>query len=484
MDRRVAQGPPASRLAPATDWNGDRIPAIAIGIGIVVVALLVYWISSPVRYYNHFVWQALAFLHGRAAIDWPVAATANSAGNAFFQDVFPVLDAAGNQTGRALLPFPPLPALVLLPFVAIWGVATDERLVSVVLGALDVGLAWWLLGGLRISRPARLLGTVFFGFGTVFWYAAQLGTTWFFAHVVAIAALLAAVGLAIRADPAAADDETGAADEQDPGASPSGGDPWRLDGRQLLIGFLFGLACTARLTIIVGAPFFILVGSGGTWFRRGLSAAAGAAIPVGALLLYNVATTGHLFHPGYDYLYRLEAAGYPGLHYNLAWSIEDPRYLPQNIQIALFSLPAIFPDHVPSALGGGDALCTATGAVRGLFDRSCPIALPRDVGMSLILTSPAYLLAAPVVSRWGRSRLVTGGLVAVLGIALVNLMHFSQGWVQFGYRFSNDFVVFALPLVAIGIARGATARRLAILLVAASVLVNFWGVTWGNLLGW
>ena len=30
-------------------------------------------------------------------------------------------------------------------------------------------------------------------------------------------------------------------------------------------------------------------------------------------------------------------------------------------------------------------------------------------------------------------------------------MHFSQGWVQFGYRFSNDFVVFALPLVAIGI---------------------------------
>ena len=29
-------------------------------------------------------------------------------------------------------------------------------------------------------------------------------------------------------------------------------------------------------------------------------------------------------------------------------------------------------------------------------------------------------------------------------------MHFSQGWVQFGYRFSNDFVVFALPLVALG----------------------------------
>ena len=37
-------------------------------------------------------------------------------------------------------------------------------------------------------------------------------------------------------------------------------------------------------------------------------------------------------------------------------------------------------------------------------------------------------------------------------IALVNLMHFSQGWVQFGYRFSNDFAPFALVLVALGIA--------------------------------
>lgn len=483
MDRRVAQGPPESRSARATDRIGERIPAIAIGIGFVVVAMLVYGISGPVRYYNHFVWQALAFLDGRAAIDWPVQATANSPGNAFFQDVFPVLDAAGHQTGRALLPFPPLPALVLLPFVAVWGVATDERLVSVVLGAIDVGLAWWLLGGLRLSRAARVLGTVFFGFGTVFWYAAQLGTTWFFAHVVAVAALLVAVGLAIRADPGSADDERDSETAADLPAR-SAGPTWRLDRRQLLAGFLFGVACTARLTILLGAPFFILVGGGGTWSRRCLSAAVGAAIPVAALLLYNLATSGHLFHPGYDYLYRLEAVGYPGLHYNLAWSIEDPRYLPQNIQIAFFSLPALFPDHVPSALGGGQALCTATGAVRGLFDRSCPIALPRDVGMSLFLTSPAYLMAAPLLGRWGRSRLVTGGLIAVAMIAAVNLMHFSQGWVQFGYRFSNDFVVFALPLVALGFDRGPRARWLALALVVASVLVNFWGVTWGNLLGW
>ncbi len=62
-------------------------------------------------------------------------------------------------------------------------------------------------------------------------------------------------------------------------------------------------------------------------------------------------------------------------------------------------------------------------------------------------------------------------------------MHFSQGWVQFGYRFSNDFAPFALVLVALAIAwRGVT--KLTVGLVAASVLINLWGVYWGVTLGW
>ena len=41
----------------------------------------------------------------------------------------------------------------------------------------------------------------------------------------------------------------------------------------------------------------------------------------------------------------------------------------------------------------------------------------------------------------------------MVAIALVNLMHFSQGWVQFGYRFSNDFAPFAVVLVTLAVAR-------------------------------
>ena len=54
---------------------------------------------------------------------------------------------------------------------------------------------------------------------------------------------------------------------------------------------------------------------------------------------------------------------------------------------------------------------------------------------------------------------MAGAALAVLLIGLVNLMHFSQGWVQFGYRFSNDFAPFAMILVTLGIARAAPSGR-------------------------
>jgi hypothetical protein len=130
-----------------------------------------------------------------------------------------------------------------------------------------------------------------------------------------------------------------------------------------------------------------------------------------------------------------------------------------------------------------DPACAAAGAGLGsLLDRDCALLQPDPIGLSLLLTSPAYLLALPALLDW-RSRVVAGAALAVLAVALADLMHFSQGWVQFGYRFSNDFAPFAVVLVAIGIAR-LRSGWLAIALVAASIVVNAWGVYWGVTLGW
>ncbi len=422
-----------------------------------------------------------------------MASTAERAGNWFFQDVLPVVTTDG--VARGLLPFPPLPAVLLVPFVALWGLATDDQALFTILAAVDVALAWWMLGRLRVRPPVRVAVAVFFAFGTVFWYTAQLATTWYQAHIVAVAFALLAVGLALGSDPAAQADEPGLTDPTVPPPRlrprfASWRDALAVDRRQFVIGLLFGLACTARLTVVFAAPFFVFVGAGGSWWRRGWSAGLGALVPIVVLLGYDFVTTGHLLHPAYEYLYHLEALAYPGLGYQPSWGVEDVRYLPQNAAIMFFAPPNLFPATLPDSLGvNATPVCQAADAARGLFDLSCPLAVPRDTGMSVLLTSPAFLLLIPALAHYGRSRLVTGAALAVVAVVIVNLMHFSQGWVQFGYRFSNDAVPFALPLVALGmerlVGRGRVwAMPLAMTLVLLSVVINAWGVVWGTLLGW
>jgi hypothetical protein len=472
-----------------------------LGLAIVASVLIVYVLSNPVRtnLYNHFVWQASAWLEGQGTIRYPVPPSATGPGNHYFQDVLPLVDRAGIPTGRAILPFPPLPAVLLLPFVAIWGLATNAQLLGAVVGAIDVGLAFWMLGRLGVRPSIQVAVTVFFALGTAFWYASEKGSTWFFAHLLAVPLTMAAVAIALGRDRAAAEEALGTSpggdDEPASGNEPSGNEPsgeaaatreafpgrWlrMIDGHQFLAGLLFGLACAGRLTVVFGAPFFLLVGGGDGWRRRGISAGLGAALPIAGLLAYNVVSTGSVFNPAYDYLYRVDTAAYRFLDYQSDWAIEDPRYIPRNLALMLVGPPVVNPD----TLDYGEPLCV-DGAGRGWFNPECPILIPNSVGMGLLLTSPAYLLALPALRRYGRSRLVTGAALATLFIATINLMHFSQGWVQFGYRFSLDFAPFLLLLMAVGINQMRGLRWPAIALILASIGVQAWGVWWGTALGW
>ena len=283
----------------------------------------------------------------------------------------------GVYTGRVLLPFPPLPAVLLLPFVALWGLAVDQESMAIGSPAVGVFTAWWMLGGLRITLGVRALTTLVFATGTVWWWAAAVGSTWYLAHLVAAVAALLAVGVALRADPAAAEENPW--DEGDRAGRPPrpgarrrlgqarpaariAGRAWPLSGAQVLAGLILGIGATARLPLVFAAPFLVLVGGGGSSLRRTISAAVGAVLPVAALLAYTWLTTGSVLHPGYDYQYQLEANGYPTLGYHPEWAVEDIRYVPQNLGIMLGALPEVLPDgqaRHPGRLPDGHALLGA-----------------------------------------------------------------------------------------------------------------------------
>jgi len=70
-----------------------------------------------------------------------------------------------------------------------------------------------------------------------------------------------------------------------------------------------------------------------------------------------------------------------------------------------------------------------------------------DHGMSLLVTSPnlAYTLAPKERSHLTRSLWLT-----VAFTALPTLLYQSSGYIQFGYRYSLDYMIFLMMLLAIG----------------------------------
>jgi hypothetical protein len=485
-----ARAPSVPRFEAWLNGLLDRLSVTHIGLLFLVLALVVYVFSDPSRigWYNHFVWQADAYLHGRFVISYPVSTGAYQ--NAYLNDVMPLPSGPG-QPSYGLLPFPPLPAVLLLPFVAVFGLATDAQLFGAVLGAINIGLTWRMLTRVTNNRAAVFMTTLFFAFGTAHWYSAMLSTTWFLAHVVATTFLLLGITIALDAERREQLRATLGRLAGQASAGPRQASVGRrtltatfeqsslflrwyrklaaqIDPLQFMAGFVFGLAALSRLTTVLGAPFFALVGGGGSFWRRAFSSGLGAILPGLLLLAYNLASTGHVFNPAYDWLFHTEYHGYmpSWLPIDETKGLEDIANVPRNALIMFGWMPTV------------DLQCGLS-----FFNPDCAVIKPDPIGMSILLTSPAYLLGVPLALREWRNRLVLGAALATLAIGFGILMNFGPGWVQFGFRRSLDFAPFALILVALAMARYGVGRVTAAL-VAFSILVNAWGVYWGVALRW
>ncbi|HMI89932.1 MAG TPA: hypothetical protein VK509_01150, partial [Polyangiales bacterium] len=93
--------------------------------------------------------------------------------------------------GRWYVSFPPFPAVVIAPLVAVFGTAVWDRLVWALLAGVAPALLFVLLRKLReqgiSERDTRedLALVALFAFGSPYYYTAVQGTVWFAAHVVA-----------------------------------------------------------------------------------------------------------------------------------------------------------------------------------------------------------------------------------------------------------------------------------------------------------
>src|SRR3954454_10754054 len=137
----------------------------------------------------HFVYQADAFLRGQLHL------TARP----------PNLNDWVFEHGRWYVSFPPFPAVLLMPFVALEGLAFDDVAFTIPFAALNVALLYRLMrriqeteGGTRSEWDHAVLALLF-GFGTLAWSCSIRGEVWFTAEVVGVTFTLLYLHAALRA---------------------------------------------------------------------------------------------------------------------------------------------------------------------------------------------------------------------------------------------------------------------------------------------
>jgi hypothetical protein len=378
-----------------------RLDRAAIaGIVLALVAMAIYWLSNRFfdAHHGDFFYLADAFLHGRTWFD-PTTVPPGAIGN---NDVIPI-------DGRWYVPFGPFPAIAFMPLVAVIGPVTAdiwESGINAALAAMDVGLAWWLLGRIGVrSLVDRFWLVALLGFSTQIWWVTTRGGVWHTGHLIATMLTLACLI-----------------------------EVWG-SRRGWLIGLMAGAAFLSRAPVAFAVPFYALLLAGDRiWEVRKWPWSSWAGLAAGVLpsiaffFWYNDARFGSPFESGYA------LATLPG-------------WLEAKRQIGLFSIA-----HIPMNL---DYLFIHLPALyKSLDDLQFPFLKPDGLGISIFITSPGLLYAVRAPWRESRSWWLLGAAILVL---IPTLLYYGGGWLQYGYRYALDSIPFVFALC--GIAAAGDAKR-------------------------
>ena len=394
---------------------------------------------------NHYVHLAYGWLHGRLDLggppphsnDWSQVDWLNLKDGRLLKGAFV---SGSSETFRTLdrrvvtvkpdeiekkdthyyVSFPPMPGALMLPVVAVFGMRTNDVLFNVVLAPLGPLLVFLLLQKLRRRGDSDrtladdLLLTFVFGVGSVYYFSSVRGEVWYTAHVVSVVC----VGLYCL---------------------------FALDARRpALCGLALGCGFLSRPEILFAAPLFLFEvarvrrrpgapeappGEGlvagllralrDVDHRAALSDLVAFALPI-ALLgvgagILNLRRFGRFTEFGHTYLNVIQAGQIQkfGL-FNLV-------YLGRNLACA-FAL-------TPTLVAGPPWIRVSWH------------------GLAMWVTTPVllYLLWPARTGPLHRTLWIT-----VACVAIPNFFYQNSGWVQFGYRFSLDYLVLLMLLLAIG----------------------------------
>jgi hypothetical protein len=382
-----------------------------VSVGVVTLALVllfsVYWATSAGEApHDYFKRLGQAFLAGR----W------------WLTENPPWLNELIPDNGHFYVVYPPMPALLSIPFLLVWGSKFEQQWLAHLVGVGVAYLAGLLAWNMTKKRSVAIWMFLLAGLGTINWYHAATGSVWLLGQLVAeffvLWALVESYG----------------------------------QKRVWLISVLVGCAYWSRLQMILSLPLFIYLFKNQLFqprlkWKPIFIFGIGTGIFVVANFIYNFARYRSIFDLSY---FRI-----PGL-FEEPWykhGLFNWLYIPEHLKVMFKELPRFLPTF--------------------------PFVRPTWAGLAIWITTPAfvYTLGASLVSFENILLWLT-----ILAIGLTNFSHGSTGFAQFGYRFAMDFYPFLFLLIIKGLKRGLKWHHW--LLLMAGVVVNLWGVLWINKFNW
>ena len=413
-----------------------RLYAALYAIGLVVYGVLAWDRLGAQSQAPQFVYQADAWLHGHASVDPPIV----DADWAKIETV--TLDDGSEVRGRRMvtrpmfhttsgaeielrriqksegqtiyMSFPPLPTLLMLPSALISGRAGNDVIPTLLVAAAILPLALLMLRRLAEAALSKrslhedLWLVGALAFGSVLFFSSVQGKVWYTAQVVGVALALVYAWASIGAK------------------------------RPVIAGIALGAAALTRTAMAFAVVLFLF-----EWWRtsKDRRTLIRFAVPIVAFaipaMIYNYVRFGSITEFGHTYLdvrqqLQIEKYGLANYH-----------YLARNLAVAFTLLPE--------------------------WVGQSPWLRVSGHGLAIWVTTPLLLYVV-----WPREKppIHRALWLTTAVVALPSLLYMNSGWVQFGYRFSLDYLVFLFMLIAIG---GRPLGRLAKALIIAGVVINLLG---------
>ncbi|MFD0986993.1 hypothetical protein [Methyloligella solikamskensis] len=372
------------------------ITALLSGLTLLFLAVLVMAVFREEPGSNSYVALADAFLHGQLHVN-----------GCFDED-------CAIYNGKAYVVFPPLPAIIAMPFVAIFGMDFHYFMPITLFAFAATAMLWWRIGGtLTEDRDLRMLFLLLVLFATPLIFVTLRGDhIWFFAQVWAFLFTTAALYATL------------------------------ISRSALLAGLFIALAFLCRQMSILYLPFLyvlLMEEERPLWhidraaFARGLRLIAFPVAAVAAYLAYNWVRFGSPLETGYAYLFPI-SMDTPG---------EDPGFIKHRLrELGPFALE-YFPFNAFYMFFQGPHVEFTGRYLTQLkeFDNN---------GAALFLVTPALLFA--FLARWTRAFWI--GLITCAFILGVTLFYHSNGFSQYStQRYALDWLPIMLVFVALGLKR-------------------------------